>query len=66
MTMKTYREKSSEEETVRQLQKINNLKVKLPKRTIMTKRQITGGVAFSAYLSHNIPHLAKGHTIKCD
>ena len=32
----------------------------------MTKRQVVGGIAFSAYLSHNIPHLAVGHTIKCD
>ena len=31
-----------------------------------TKRQITGGIAFSAYLSHDILHLALGHTIKCD
>ena len=66
MTMKTYREKSTEEETVKPPQTINNLNVKLSKRTIMTKRQITGGIAFSAYLSHNIPHLAKGHTVKCD
>ena len=35
-------------------------------RSRMTKRQVSGGIAFSAYLSHNIPHLAVGHTIKCD
>lgn len=37
-------------------------------KRITTKRQtpIERGIAFSAYLSHNIAHLAPGHTLKCD
>ena len=67
MTMKTFGNK----ESVEQSQKINNFKGNLSKRksvveTRMTKRQITGEIAFSAYLSHDIPHLAPGHTLKCD
>ena len=71
MTTKTYHEKSTDEEKVGQPQTINKLNVHIPKRKVvaetrMTKRQVTGEIAFSAYLGHDILHLAKGHTIKCD
>ena len=66
MTMKTYGLT-----TVEQNQKLINLKGQLSKRqsvaeTKKTKRQISGEIAFSAYLSHYIPHLAPGNTLKCD
>ena len=32
----------------------------------LTERGISGEIAFSAYLSHVIPHLSHGHTIKFD
>ena len=59
-------EKVSKQETD---QPIHNSEVKLSRKSVAetrTKRQITGGIAFSAYLSHDILHLALGHTIKCD
>ena len=55
----------------RRIGKMGNYKDRsLPKmrlaRDQLTERGISGEIAFSAYLSHVIPHLSHGHTIKFD
>ena len=55
----------------RQSGKMGSYKDKLvPKMRLardgLTERGINGEIAFSAYLSHVIPHLSHGHTIKFD
>ena len=63
-----YRDKEIGGGANKQPGKINNLKSSLSTRkmTRLTKRQVSGEIAFSAYLSYIIPHLAPGHTIKYD
>ena len=40
--------------------------LKFGKRVLQKRNITTEGVAFSAYLNHNILHMGAGHTIKCN